>query len=263
MGQTSKDYVMNYKETLINTQKGLAAEILGRIHNAFDPSAVIAGGAPRDWDMGRLANDIDIYIDSSTMHKFSDASIRKEIFPHEEFRSMNDWNYKSGEIVDVFQGWIEGQCVQFVFVSCEPKDAMHYFAATISQAYYDGKDIVKSAIKEALDEKEVMLMHESGSIDYCRKIFKRFPGWDCSFPECYEIEDGDNLERVHLNYFIAGTRLHNSPQDVWHWKQGKPGECLAENITSADAYDFIRGLVMLDKGIDIKEGLTVEDVEEF
>ena len=252
---------MNYKQMLINIQKDLASEILGRIQNAFDPSAVLAGGAPRDWEIGRLANDFDIYLDSHTMHKFSDAAIRKEIFPHEEFRSMNEFNYSSDEIVDVFQGWIEGMCVQLVFVSCEPKDAIHYFNSTISQIYYDGKNTVKSAVKEALDEKKVMLIHENGSLEYCRKIFKRFPLWDARFPENYEIEHGEELERVHLNYFIAGSRIPNSPQEVWHWKRGQAAERLAEGITSEEAYDFIRGLVMLDKGIDISKNVTLTQDE--
>lgn len=257
MGQTSKDYVMSYKETLLKTQKGLAAEILGRIHNAFDPSAVIAGGAPRDWELGRLANDLDIYISSHTMHKFSDASIHKEIFPHEEFRGINDGNYASSEITDVFQGWIEGQCVQLIFVSCEPKDIIHCFDATISQIYYDGKNTVRSALKESLDNKKVMLMHKEGNQDYCTKLFKRFPTWDCCFPEKYEIEHGEEIERVYIDYFIAGSDIPNTPQEVWHWKKGQIGECLAEGVDSKGAYDFVRGLVMLDKGIDISKNLTL------
>lgn len=46
--------------TTIRNQKHLADTMLKSIE-VLDPKAIIAGGAPRDWCMGKTANDIDIY----------------------------------------------------------------------------------------------------------------------------------------------------------------------------------------------------------
>lgn len=47
--------------TTIAEQQGIADEILVLL-TRLDPNVVIAGGAPRDWMLGNLAADLDIYI---------------------------------------------------------------------------------------------------------------------------------------------------------------------------------------------------------
>lgn len=46
----------------ITEQQEIALEVLQKLNKYVDSGAIIAGGAPRNWDMGKLANDIDIYI---------------------------------------------------------------------------------------------------------------------------------------------------------------------------------------------------------
>jgi tRNA nucleotidyltransferase/poly(A) polymerase len=47
--------------SLIVWQQSVADSLLARLE-AIDPHCIIAGGAPRDWYLGRLANDLDVYL---------------------------------------------------------------------------------------------------------------------------------------------------------------------------------------------------------
>lgn len=46
----------------LKDQKEIAIGVLKEIQEYVDKDAVIAGGAPRDWDRNELANDIDIFL---------------------------------------------------------------------------------------------------------------------------------------------------------------------------------------------------------
>lgn len=48
----------------ITEQQEIAKEVLKRLSINVDSSAVIAGGAPRNWDQNTLARDVDIYFRS-------------------------------------------------------------------------------------------------------------------------------------------------------------------------------------------------------
>lgn len=45
----------------IQRQKSIGQELLSKLE-VLDPCVVIAGGAPRDWYLGKEANDLDIYL---------------------------------------------------------------------------------------------------------------------------------------------------------------------------------------------------------
>ena len=45
----------------IEEQKDISFEVLSKL-KLIDDSAIIAGGAPRNWDQGDLAKDIDVYL---------------------------------------------------------------------------------------------------------------------------------------------------------------------------------------------------------
>lgn len=49
---------MNYK---VNRQKLVADDILSRLE-LLDPRCIVAGGAPRDWHLGKTAKDIDVFL---------------------------------------------------------------------------------------------------------------------------------------------------------------------------------------------------------
>lgn len=45
----------------IEQQKNIAKEVLGKLE-ILDPNCILAGGAPRDWFLGKTAKDLDFYI---------------------------------------------------------------------------------------------------------------------------------------------------------------------------------------------------------
>jgi len=45
----------------VDEQKEIAKEILKKLTINVDSSAIIAGGAPRNWEQNTLARDVDIY----------------------------------------------------------------------------------------------------------------------------------------------------------------------------------------------------------
>lgn len=52
---------MNPLEETIKKQQATAAKVISLLEKQFG-NAVVAGGAPRDWFMGKIARDIDIYV---------------------------------------------------------------------------------------------------------------------------------------------------------------------------------------------------------
>lgn len=56
-----------FAQRKINKQKEVAREVLRKL-KILDSSAVVLGGAPRDWYFGKPAKDIDFYISGSTNH---------------------------------------------------------------------------------------------------------------------------------------------------------------------------------------------------
>ena len=49
----------------IEQQKLVADKVLNQLY-LICPEAIVAGGAPRDWYLGKPANDIDVYFSSTT-----------------------------------------------------------------------------------------------------------------------------------------------------------------------------------------------------
>ena len=48
----------------IETQQEVVGDVLSKIKWSIDSEAIVAGGAPRNWHLGKLANDIDLYMRS-------------------------------------------------------------------------------------------------------------------------------------------------------------------------------------------------------
>lgn len=100
----------------IKEQKDLAKEVLETLSIA-DPSAILAGGAVRDWRFGNSAKDLDFYfrlpnhysvlLQKTFLQDLGVVSI-KELLPSDsEYQHMN-------EILKVFEGEYKGQLCNFM-----------------------------------------------------------------------------------------------------------------------------------------------------
>jgi hypothetical protein len=56
---------------IVQEQQEVVAEVLTKIKAFIDSEAIVAGGAPRNWKQGKLANDIDLYLRSNCINTFS------------------------------------------------------------------------------------------------------------------------------------------------------------------------------------------------
>lgn len=54
-----------YIENTIKKQKGVAESILMKL-KSLGFTAVVAGGAPRDWFLGKIASDLDFFVDNAS-----------------------------------------------------------------------------------------------------------------------------------------------------------------------------------------------------
>lgn len=51
-------------EETVEGQQLFCKDLLGEVHSFIDEDALVAGGAPRNWEEGKLANDFDLYLRS-------------------------------------------------------------------------------------------------------------------------------------------------------------------------------------------------------
>lgn len=108
----------------IEDQQNIAREILVKVKWGIDSEAIIAGGAPRNWDIGQPANDIDLYLRSNCINTASrfKAQIANVIFgcksgELETYQDVDTGNYKFGidlEIVYLLGVIYKGVKFQFI-----------------------------------------------------------------------------------------------------------------------------------------------------
>lgn len=113
---------MNIKE-----QQEIVFEVLSKVKYMIDNEAIVAGGAPRNWDEGKLANDIDLYMRSNCIATSGRLSnqIAKVVFgcksgELETYQDVEIGNYTFGvdlEIVKLLGVIYKGVKFQFIILN--------------------------------------------------------------------------------------------------------------------------------------------------
>lgn len=115
----------------IEKQKEVADYFLNKLQEK-DHHCMIAGGAPRDWYIGRVAKDIDVFVDTDFTHTELEGIIGLQVtdltLPPEYEGNPN--------INSVFETRYFGQTVQIITVKTLD-NLIEDFPVNISQAYYD------------------------------------------------------------------------------------------------------------------------------
>lgn len=100
-----------------NIQKSIAVKLL-RQFQQIDPFAMIAGGAPRDWDCGQLANDLDIYLRMPNHNTLALVESVCENFGITSFKQLvsntSEAYAKLPNLKWVFEGYYEQQKVNIM-----------------------------------------------------------------------------------------------------------------------------------------------------
>ena len=147
-------------QTKIDNQKSVANIVLSKLE-LLDRSCIIAGGAPRDWYLGNLATDIDVYL-----HYPIHTTVRQRVgllnelgltvqSKHEAWR-VNEIYQTNHHIKQLYNCELLGEKIQVMFVD-EPTftSVVDTFPISISKAWYkkgvvsitqDFKDSVKYKI---------------------------------------------------------------------------------------------------------------------
>jgi hypothetical protein len=109
----------------VEEQKSIVSEVLTKVKSQIDPEAIVAGGAPRNWKDGILANDIDLYLRSfmaSTTASRTKAFLENVFFKGESIEFYQDahmGNYTVGidlKIVRLVGVVYKGVKFQFIFM---------------------------------------------------------------------------------------------------------------------------------------------------
>lgn len=184
------------KTKTIETQMDVAQKVLNKLE-LFDPSCILAGGAPRDWYFGNLANDLDFYVyfrpdlpigwRESQLEKVGLKGFRAKGRQDQEFPE----NYKRNpHLLAVYEGIVSGEKIQVMFMDQKTFHCVvDLFPFGICQAWWKGKDYInywtKSSIHtsryfdESVKHKILKLLNDlySDSDGYIEKIRNKFPDY--------------------------------------------------------------------------------------
>lgn len=138
---------------IILKQQDITSSLLRRINNYIDPTALVLGGAPRDWFFNNRCRDLDIYIDSDSFHpyllthansnklsdllsKSLDIDIYKDDSSEYSLLQPSTRNFKY-----IYKGIYLDIPFQLIVVDEHPKNHPSHFDISLSKFSFDGASI--------------------------------------------------------------------------------------------------------------------------
>lgn len=162
-----------------HAEKRLADEVLS-VFQTLDPKAVVAGGAPRDWWMGKECADIDIYL---SLPELDDDHLRITLLEKLGFKcisqlSTTDEDYEGlSDLLAVFEFNFEGKKFNVMFMEdCDGNYTQH-FDCSICEITYDGKQYHPSPafMKTLLDKVIYVNAPADETTPHVEKMASKFP----------------------------------------------------------------------------------------
>lgn len=199
---------LNFKSVQVRKQMYIAGQILDKLR-LIDSTAVIAGGAPRDWYMNKPATDIDIFyhFHGDIYHAkdlAANLNILKTVFPEmklkilgvsADYRNLKDVedhaNYMlNPNIRHVFEFNYRGQVFQLID-KVDKTLPIETFAYNVCQAWSDGVEICYTPMFKVGMDKRILIETGhlySNSCKYKKKMQEKFKGWTYIAPRTIQIE---------------------------------------------------------------------------
>lgn len=167
----------------IELQKQIANNMLNLVETYFDPTCIVAGGAPRDWYFGNVANDIDLFLywrcDLPNYYfedKMKDLGIAVTIH---SFGSVNNTYHKNPNIHRVFDAVVSGVPVQFILMHEKTfKSVVPTFPLSICRIWYKHGETHKTKEFEYTVSRNAIVQLDNTYADgvgYVKKIRNKFP----------------------------------------------------------------------------------------
>jgi len=170
--------------TRIEQQKKVADKVLDKLRFT-DPTAIVAGGAPRDWCMNKPAKDIDVFMYTpSHWGHTGTKELLSELFGVEVKsmeRSDHTENYSQNPLIErVFDSMIDGEQVQFVCLNKSSFGVVDTFGFNVCKAWYKNNQLFTTKDFDHGVENQVLI--ETGELYlnsrlYRERIQNKFPTW--------------------------------------------------------------------------------------
>lgn len=163
----------------VEKQKEVANRVLKKVR-FVSPFAVVAGGAPRDWFCGRIAKDIDIYMNWLSGEDLDIVKFQMEQVLGFSLKRIgkNNPNYLyDPNLLQVLEGEFENETFQFMLIKTLRVDVSN-FALSVSQAWWDGSVIFTTKDFDVSFEKGIVFQtgaFYANSDEYLVKILSKFP----------------------------------------------------------------------------------------
>ena len=224
--------------SLIVWQQSVADSLLARLE-AIDPHCIIAGGAPRDWYLGRQAKDLDVYLyvpQNSLLRHFKTQLAAIGITNIEQSTlSTDDARYISNPLVRwVFNYEEAGEKVQLIVMKESTyTSVVQHFPLSICKVWYKGGEIIPEyEFSSTVKRNSIVKTGTEYSSDgwYIDKIrekfepkFKYFDSWsdfakyhDLILTDKYLISRGFTVQK-DLQHLLYLESLRCSPfQEAQH-----------------------------------------------
>lgn len=167
----------------IEAQKTLAIALLEDLY-PVDPFVMVAGGAPRDWNLGFEARDLDIYLRAPNHNT---DTLRENLLKWigiQDVQKLRGENYDGSrsslsDLECVFEGTFSGEKVQVMFMrKGVHAEITQKFDVDISDIYIDvqGKEHISEAYEIAMRNQVSHLREKyQGEEKHVLKMKTRFP----------------------------------------------------------------------------------------
>lgn len=174
----------------IEIQKNVAKEVLSKLQ-LVDMWAMLAGGACRDWYLGKEASDLDFYVHYSNKYpqwalceqfgKLLNCEIKVVGKKGEKLDPKSEVVYTQDPNIDIVLGGIkDGIDIQIIIIN-SPYFNVGNFCFDICQAYTLNVDEIKitGKFEEAVNHKVIRITGEfySQKDAYVKKIKTKFPDY--------------------------------------------------------------------------------------
>lgn len=167
---------------VIEKQKKVADFVLDKFE-FIDPTCIVAGGAPRDWRMGKAASDIDLFF-FGRMDINPNVSLKKigmdEYFTKEKTGEGLPLHYKRNpHLLRVFEFEVDGLIVQAMQMD-KPTfySVLDMFPLSICKAWYkNGRVSLHSDFSLSQKTKSIFFTNNlyNNADGYIKKIKGKFP----------------------------------------------------------------------------------------
>lgn len=164
---------------LIIQEKALATAILKSLQ-FLDKTAIVAGGAPRDWWFGKECKDLDIYIRNPYLKSAEERRLALTSLGYEVSEIVpGDKHYVSlAGLIAVYECVYEGKNLNFMFMEETARyPYVQDFSCSICEVFFDGGDIIPNQNFIYSTSTGKVLIHEryTQQDKHVKKMMEYFP----------------------------------------------------------------------------------------